>query len=202
MECERRIMSDMGVARPKGIACVFFQEIREGDRRKLQARSNTSPSGGGARDLRVPHKEFGPMFRRMFPHDVAQERLRRGARERVPCYGGELYWVNESGEHSVKVQYEPPTDARPSEGRIARIHDLPVLADKVPSQRDGRCFLLLVQNDEGKVFPHYVTDAQLAAGDWNAIVTQAIAECTAGTPANRSVRGYVDFIGGAGYCHG
>src|SRR4051794_5281303 len=102
-------------AKPKGVARVFFQEILEGDRRKLEARSNDSKTGGGARDLRVPHTKFWPVLRHMFPGQTAVKRTRNGERVDFTIHTGTLYTTKGGVESSVEVTYEPPTDARPSE---------------------------------------------------------------------------------------
>lgn len=188
--------------RPRGVARIFFQEIREGDRRKLEARSNDAPSGGGARDLRVPHAAFGPIFRRFFPADKVVQRRRGGLATNVTLYSGRLFWVDQGTERSVDVTYEPPTDARPSEGRVARIHDIPVLADRVPPATAEQVFLLLVQEDNGKIYPHYVTAGQLADPGWNRDVSRAIRSCIVQTPDGATVRGYVDYVAQERYCHG
>jgi len=80
--------------KPRGVARVFFQEILEGDRRKLEARSNDDPgAGGGARDLRVPHKAFGPLFKKFFPNEVVKRRRRGGQPTDVTLQGGEVVWI-------------------------------------------------------------------------------------------------------------
>lgn len=194
-------MTTMGLKRPAGISRIFFQEIREGDRRKLEARSNDARTGGGARDLRVPHDKFGPIFRRLFPADEIKTRHRAGTARDVTLYSGKLHWLDSGVERSVDVVYEPPTDARPSEGRIARIHDLPALATGLPPESAGTVFLLLVQRDDGKVFPHYVTAAQLQDPGWNRDITAAIRQCMASTPRGSTVRGFVDYATQERYCH-
>lgn len=195
-------MTGTELRKPRGVSRIFFQEIREGDRRKLEARSNDAASGGGARDLRVPHAKFGPIFRRLFPNDKVVQRRRGGIPKNTTLYSGKLYWVEEGATKEVAVEYEPPTDARPSEGRIGRIHDIPVLADGVPPEGAGRVFLLLVQEDNGKVFPHYVTAAQLADPRWNRDISKAIQSCMLHTAEGATVRGFVDYSTGERYCHG
>lgn len=194
---------EKSLRRPKGVARVFFQEILEGDRRKLEARSNDDPSaGGGARDLRVPHKGFGTLFKKFFPAEEVKRRRRDGKPTNVTLQSGEVVWLEDGQERSRKVLYEPPTDARPAEGRIARIHDIPVLAAGVPSEDQGRVFLLLVQEDDGKVFPHYVTMKQLEDPKFNREISSAIRQCAQETAENHAVRGYVDYVAQKKYCHG
>lgn len=196
-------MPESSLRKPHDVARIFFQEILEGDRRKLEAQSNDAPTGGGARDLRVPHKPFGPIFRRMLPDEETQIRRRDNKKVPVTVYVGRLYWVEKGQERSWPAQYEPPTSARPTEGRIARIHEIPVLADQVPPADRGRTFLLLVQQDNGKVYPHYVTERDhLDDPQFNREIASAIRQCAANTSAGRSVRGYVDFIEDKVYCHG
>lgn len=191
---------------PRAVARVFFQEIEEGDRRKLEAASNDASTGGGARDLRIPHRDFWPCLRKLFPTEKTASRRRDGQRRDLTVYVGELFWVDASGEdgsaavRSQSVVYEPPTDARPSEGRITKIHALPILRNSVPPPTQGTVFLLLIQQVDGKVFPHYVTETTLRDPGFNRDVATHIGDCI-GRAGNRKVRGYIDFTTGDAYCH-
>ena len=195
-------MADDTLRKPSGVARVFFQEILEGDRRKLEARSNDASTGGGARDLRVPHKAFGPLFAKFFPTPKSVKRRRGGVSTTVEVQSGHVHWVERNVEYTHDVQYEPPTDARGSEGRIAKIHDISVLAERIPPASAGQVFLLLVQEDNGKVFPHYVTLKGLKDTGFNREISRIIRLCASNTRQGRSVRGYIDYVAGKSYCHG
>src|ERR1700730_15233438 len=158
----RRPMASVGL-RPDGVRRIFFKEVMIGDRRKLVAESADSSTGGGARDLRVPHRAFGEFFARMLPGS----RIQTGKGRLMKIQVGRLYWSGAqfAQEESAELEYWPPTKARATEGRIARIHALPPLED--PPKGEGPCFLLLVQDDAGKVRAHYVTEKDLGDHRFN-----------------------------------
>lgn len=107
------------------IARILYKEIVPGDLRKILAQSNDSDTGGGARDFRFgSYKTLLPVIEQMFPHKVKENRKRDGVVEEIDVFKGEFYWRNESGQVERKDSFfEPPTDVRPSEGRIARVHE-------------------------------------------------------------------------------
>jgi len=55
---------------------LLFKSIEEGDLKKIEARSNITPSGGGARDLRLPHRPLEKAINKMFPRVVHEGRTR------------------------------------------------------------------------------------------------------------------------------
>lgn len=181
----------------RGAIRVFFQELKEGDLLKLQAESNVAPTGGGARDLRVsPEAQFRPFLERLFPTTRTARRTKRGA---VVVNVGNVHWSSEHGVETREAELWPPTDVRPYELRIAKIHQ--VFPSVVPEEGAGRPFVLLVQNDVGEVWGHYVTERDLRSGDFNERIADVIVNCIDQTPEHRSVRGYVDLRSGQQYCH-
>lgn len=184
-----------------GVARFFFQEIKPGDVRKLQARSNIARTGGGARDLRVPHAAFAPFLRRLFAEKVQRRRRRAGSLATLDVQRGPIFWEEGGVERSAVVEYEPPTTPRPAEGRIVRIHALPPLRNLPPGD-GGRILLLVVQDTDGKVRAEYVTTNMLRSADFNRRIALPILSCLERTPQHRSARGYIDFESGEEYCHG
>ena len=93
-----------------GVKLVIYKKIVAGDLSKFTATSNITQSGGGARDLRFnPADQFLTVFRKMFP--------------RVSDNGvltGYFSWANHA---NTEVEIHPPTNARPNEVRIGRIHE-------------------------------------------------------------------------------
>lgn len=179
--------------KPANVMRIVFKEIVAGDRRKFEAESNDDPTaGGGARDLRFrPFDKFGPVFSRMFP-DVSDKGICRGR----------LHWVQNGKEHSGDAFFHPPTSARPNEGRLANVDRyLPV--NKLPSEGTGTAILMLVQNDDGRVWPEFTTDRSLEKGGWHAQVRDMIVGCLrARRRANVSMVGFVDFETKESFCNG
>jgi hypothetical protein len=190
----RASVASEGVGR--GAIRVFYQELKEGDLLKLNAESNTAPTGGGARDLRVsPEAQFRPFFERMFP-STTSVRSKRGS---VTVNVGQVRWSTDEGTQVRDVELWPPTDVRPHELRIAKIHQ--IFPAVVPQQGEGRTFVLLVQNNAEEVWGHYVSERDLRSGEFNERVASAILGCMDQTPEHRSVRGYLDLRTGHEYCH-
>lgn len=91
----------------------FFQEVVEGDVRKVNKESNDSQTGGGARDLRIsPAAEFWEGLLDFFPQE-ASVRERSG---QVVTTGSIL---------STKVTLMGPTKSRRNECRICKIWTIP-----------------------------------------------------------------------------
>ena len=91
---------------------VFFQEILIGDLKKQKAQSNTSQSGGGARDLRIP-SGYAPYLHEFFSEEIENKRI------------APVRWQDENGQQqTANLELWPPTNARPKELRIATIHNI------------------------------------------------------------------------------
>lgn len=194
-------MANMAAAKPAGVTRIVFQEVLPGDRLKFAAQSNTTPSGGGARDLRYNDPAFGPVFRSMFPKTETEDRKRGGVTKSVTVHVGEIWTTHEEKpEQIADVTYEPPTDARPSEGRLTKVHGMPGLNEKLPDETDEKLFLLFVQQDDGKVYAHFATLSQLA--NWHEAVHSPINACAASAQGTtRKVAGWIDFTTNKSYCH-
>lgn len=188
---ERKIMLELDM-KPAGILRIVFKEIVSGDRRKFNAASNDSPSGGGARDLRFrPYDKFAPVFERMFSIKDTNGILR-----------GHLNWIKDGEELSGIAIFHPPTNSRPNEGRLGRVHEyLPT--ESLPNEEDGNTILLLIQDDEEKVWPSFTTDRSLDEDDWHVKVKELILNCLhAQRRSGSSMMGYIDFKTGESYCNG
>lgn len=179
-----------------GIRQLFYQELREGDRRKIRAESNDAQTGGGARDLRIsPEAAFAPFFDRLLPITVNRQSKPRGA---FTVRSETIRW-NWAGRTEMKtLALWPPTNARPGELRIAQIDEN--FPDAIPTE-GGRIFLLLVRNDMGELWGHYVTERDLRNGAFDANLAKPIVECLDRTTKEATVRGYVDFERRQSYCH-
>jgi hypothetical protein len=196
------------------LARFFFFELLPGDMLKLKARANTdSAVGGGARDLRFPDQPFRPFMEKLFPGTIERETTRGGTRTTVTIHTGTLSWDVEREWRSITIEYHPPTLARPSEGRLARIPEIEPLVSRVPAAPDGRVLLVLAQDLDGRVTPQYVDEGYLRALPSNHPVAKPILKCIESANQAESdgggpsrVMGYQDYAssGGQGtvsYCH-
>lgn len=209
-------MSSGDLERPVGVRRLVYKELLEGDYRKLAAKSNDSDSGGGARDLRLPYREFDGIFARLLPLSREEHRRRKGGRVEVPLRTGPVYLdeVTETGEETTteaEMVWETPTDARPSEGRIAKVHASPATrqlleareAMKDADGRPPRVFVLFVQNDQGELRVHYAYEHELRAGEWAPAVARRMLEHldNPNRRRDRAVAGYIDFLDNVHYAH-
>jgi len=186
---------------------LLFKSVEDGDLKKLEAKSNTSKTGGGARDLRLPHKAVERVVPKMFPTVVQQTRRRNKQAQLIDLRRAQLIYTEDGQEREIQVSYEPPTTARPSEGRITRIHEIPALAQKhLPKRTAGRRLFLFIQHDDGKLRARYVTDSDLTnppAGSpkWNKLAKDTILEALRVAPPGKSACGWVDFTTGEWHVH-
>lgn len=191
------------------VARILYKEIVEGDLRKIEAQSNLSDTGGGARDFRFgSYGKLLPVIPEMFPSVVRLERRRKGVPTKIDVYQGEFYWQDTQGGpvSSKKSYFEPPTDARPSEGRIRRVHEYPCFdTSRIPKGGEGnRVLLLFIQQMDGTVWPHFVEEVSIRTpGAWDQTVAEELIRClNAKRGENMAVIGFRDFISGQGYCNG
>lgn len=170
-----------------GVKLVIYKRIVGGDLSKFTATSNITPSGGGARDLRFsPAAEFFPMFQRMFQTE-ADGVLR-----------GQFFWAT---HEPTEAEVHPPTNSRPNEVRIGRIHEC-FPQDIIPEDSTD-CVLLIVLNDSGQVYPHFTSLASLRTEGWHPAVKDPIIRgLTAPRNANITAMGYVDIENGRSYSNG
>jgi hypothetical protein len=189
------------------VARILYKELVEGDLRKLEAKSNDSDTGGGARDFRFgAYKTLLPVIKQMFPQTVKESRKRGGQMVQIDVFKGVFSWANANGSVQNKEAYfEPPTDVRPSEGRIARVHEYPCFdASHVRIGAGNRVLLLLIQLHDGSVWPHYAEEKSLRTPNaWHPVVAKELLDCLdAVRPVNQAVIGYRDFTNAGRYCNG
>ncbi|MFC3848779.1 hypothetical protein ACFORJ_01155 [Corynebacterium hansenii] len=106
---------------------------------------------------------------------------------------------------TTQLQYWPPTNARPSEDRISRIHASPALGGQLPATNRGRVFVIFTKFSNSMVRCDYAYENDLKAKNvWAPEVSTQILNCMASAGAHkgsRTVQGYYDFVTGKGYCH-
>ena len=189
------------------VARILYKELVEGDLRKLQAKSNDADTGGGARDFRFgAYNTLLPVIKQMFPQTVKENRKRGGQIVQIDVFKGVFSWRNAmGGVQSKEAYFEPPTDVRPSEGRIARVHEYPCFdASHVKIGAGNRVLLLLIQLHDGSVWPHYAEEVSLRTPNaWHPVVAKELLDCLdAVRPVNQAVIGYRDFTNAGRYCNG
>lgn len=167
-----------------GIKLVAYKRIVEGDLSKFTATSNITPTGGGARDLRFsPAEKFFPVFRRMFKQDPDG------------VLRGQFSWANST---PTEVEIHPPTNSRPNEVRIGRIHEC--FPQAVIPHDSADCVLLIVLDDAGRISPYFTSLHSLRNDNWHpAIKGPIIKGLTAPRSANITAMGYVDIENGGNY---
>lgn len=167
-----------------GIKIVIYKRIVEGDLSKFTATSNITQTGGGARDLRFsPASEFFPVFQRMFEQD-ADGVLR-----------GQFSWADSP---PTEAEIHPPTNSRPNEVRIGRIHEC--FPQAVIPNDSTDCVLLIVLDDAGRVSPYFTSLHSLRNDNWHPAIKEPIIEgLTARRSANSTAMGYVDVENGRNY---
>ena len=120
---------------------------------------------------------------RMLPN--TRSRVRPGG-ETIEVHWGTAAWGD--GSQQREIEYWPPTEARPREGRIGRISTLPPLADPPPNIEGA--VILFVQDDEGIIWVRYATAEELEASMPQ--VSKPIQECLANARPRKIASGYID----------
>ena len=196
------------VSGTKQVARILYKEIKQGDLLKILARSNKAKSGGGARDFRFgSYKRLLPVIKKMFPGSIKEIRKRGGKNIQLDVHKGEFFWKDAHGKIIRKDSFfESPTDARGSEGRIARVPEYACFDTKlIPKGGQGnRVLLLLIQLDDDSVWPHFAEEKTLRTpGLWDAVVAKEIVTCLDAkrNPSHAAI-GYRDFTSTTSYCNG
>jgi len=178
---------------------VLYKEIRDSDVRKILAQSNDSDTGGGARDIR--YRDFDtlrPIIRKLFPKPIQKTRT---------VHIGNIYWLDDkTGKPTRKeAEFWEPTDARPGEGRLAKVHTFQCFEPKrmaTAQSEGGRILMLLVQQSDNSVWPYYVSETSLRTDKaWDQKVATAIIECLDQGGGRNATQGYVDFTNNTRYCN-
>lgn len=185
---------------------LIYKEIVAGDLLKFSATSNISQTGGGARDLRIrPMTEFLPIIQLMFPETEKQNRSREGKTVALDILKGKFCCVDANGNTKTEtVFFEPPTDARPNEGRIARVNSYECFKTTEIFKANDKLFLILIQNDDETVWPYFHYESSFRQkGTWHPAVEKALTDCIAAKRASVTVvMGYYDFTTKKSYCNG
>jgi hypothetical protein len=191
----------------QAVTRILYKQIGGGDLLKLVALSNSAQTGGGARDFRFgSYPNLQGVVESMFPKPKTQSRIRNGVRQDVESRLGNFHWSDESGTiHTEVAVFEPPTTARPREGRLTNVDQLGSLDlafFRTAESRGGRVILLFVQQEDQSVWPYYVSENSLINDSWDAKVAREILRCLKSPrPESNFAIGYFDFEKSEGYCN-
>jgi hypothetical protein len=179
------------------IARIVFREILDGDRLKFIAQSNISDTGGGARDLRFRGWDvMEDVLRKVFPQTQVARRRREGA-QTLEIYAGRFHWLQGESEISREALLEPPTDARPNESRVTRVHEYDCFTIRPPEEGSGRLLVLFIQKLDDSVWPFVITERSLERENWNPIVAEfLLSALKAERRRGIAAYGFVDFTTG------
>lgn len=155
-----------------------FKRVVPGDIRKLNAESNDSQSGGGARDFRYsPAEKFWPVLSEMSSNNQGGG-----------CINIIFHWDNGIEKQAV---IHPPTRSRNSEIRIGRVHEC-CPTEFVPIPGENAIFLL-VQDDLG-VHADFLTMKKLKEARFVPRLRTYLASAIEGTAsASIAPMGFIDF---------
>ncbi|MCC5094286.1 hypothetical protein [Xanthomonas campestris] len=191
-----------------GIVRVLWKEILPGDLRKFAAQSHDADTGGGARDLRFRgDQDLKAIILDMFPVQEHASRRRNSVATTITRHRGQFCWNSGSGgtkqTHSEAAYIEPPTSAREGEWRITRVHTYGVFQGSVPAVTGGdRVLLLLIQTDDGNIWPRFTTETSLRKDKWSEAVKQNILGCLDSKKSERRASyGFFDLQNGRTHCH-
>ncbi|WP_295798034.1 hypothetical protein [uncultured Microbulbifer sp.] len=147
---------------------VLFQIIEGGDRRKFQALSNDSDTGGGARDLRFrPESEFWPFFEKVFPDRQTTKRTSKGSTTTIEVLSGTIHWDQLASAKHATLEVWPATNARPNESRFSKISRLDMHDLIVDDPNGGKSIFMLFQQQNGVIRVHFTTETSLRNDNWD-----------------------------------
>ena len=139
-------------------------------------------------DLRLrPYDKLNPFMDRLLPNTRVKTRPGGAV---VVVRWGKVTWG--TGKDEREIEYWPPTNARPGEGRIARISSLPPLTE-LPSNIEGTV-VLFVKDEVGLIWVRYASYEGLR----NSIpqVGEVIRRCIDTAAQFRIPTGYIDLTPG------
>lgn len=179
---------------------LVYREVLPGDVAKFAGKSNTAPSGGGARDFRFsPYSKFQGIFEKLISGKKTEPRRRNGMSTDTLILTGKVTVTDASQVAREKtIEFEPPTTARGDEGRLPRLN---AYGMSVPSGNCGRILLLLYQTGSRQLFLNFATEQELRSGVWDPTVTLHLLGCLSERrPVSHAAQGFFDLATGESYC--
>lgn len=184
----------------KALLRFVYREVLAGDKRKFVAKAADAATGGGARDFRfTPYDKFEGIFEKILTGRKFENRVRNGVTTPQELLTSRVQVARANGKWVDKpIEFEPPTTARPSEGRLTRLNSFEL---EVPSGQTGRILLILFQTGDQRVWLSFATEAQLNSGKWEKTLTKILQDCLAEKrPAAHAAQGFHDYSLGSGFC--
>lgn len=178
---------------------VIFHEITEADVRKINAVSNDSPTGGGARDIRFNFNQFDGVFQEMLPDSRMVNLRRKGVRRLEPVhFGNATFQQRDKPPITSEIAWYTPTDKRPREGRLPRVHKIPALTVP-PSKGLGIPMLLIQQATNRSIFLSYAYESQF--NQWIKPIEDILSRSLKVRVGTQAGSGYIDLKDGREYVH-
>lgn len=193
----------MSEAGAQQVVRLVFKEILEGDRKKFLAKSNIDAgAGGGARDLRFGSVDaVRDTLLKLFP-EIEKKKNKAGNQQ----FKGVFNWFNKDGEHKQETSLLKPPYLKRYEFRIAQVHKYACFQERpIPIASEGnRVLLLIIQRNDGSVWPHFVEERSLRTPDaWDESVSKPLLDCL---DAKRSktiaAMGFIDLVTYEKFCNG
>lgn len=185
------------------VARLVFKEILDGDRKKFLAKSNRdAEAGGGARDIRFGSvDEVEGTLRQFFPEIEGKTNKAGNAQ-----FKGTFYWIDKNGKSQQEHAFLKPPYLKRNEFRIAKVHKYACFQVRpIPKSSEGnRVLLLLIQRNDGTVWPHFIEEQSLRTpGAWDESVSRLLLECLdAKRPSNFAAMGFIDISTSRRFCNG
>ncbi|RZF61465.1 hypothetical protein [Sphingobacterium corticibacterium] len=165
--------------KPSKPIIAFFQEVVRGDIRKFNLKSNDSPTGGGARDLRIsPVSDYWDHLLLFFPNRISDRE-----------YTGKI-----RSENNVKtITLMGPTTSRRNECRICKIAQIDnwniaqEYYESIINSGNKWIYLLILDENKNVWASKFSTDKLYQMHDAvSAKITPLLSD-------NRTIRGFVHF---------
>lgn len=185
------------------VARLVFKEILDGDRKKFLAQSNTdAEAGGGARDLRFGSVEdVKGTLQQLFP-EIEEKKNKAGNTQ----FKGIFNWLDKNGVHRQETALLKPPYLKRNEFRIAQVHKYACFQVRpIPKASTGnRVLLLLIQQNDGAVWPHFVEEKSLRTPDaWDDSVSKPLLKCLDAKRAKTiAAMGFIDLSTSKKFCNG
>ncbi len=112
----------------------------------------------------------------------------------VELYVGNLCWLEDGNLVTKEALIESPTDVRAKEARLAKVPKYNCFKFALPKEGAGRLIALLIQREDGSVWPRVVTERSLEYDDWDSRVSDFLLSALNATrKKGNAAYGFIDF---------
>ena len=181
---------------------VIYKRVLPGDQLKFRNKSNSTLTGGGARDLRFrPWDKYKPVIVQMFPKQKTRATSRTVNGKRVPVqaiyHEGVLRYDAGGKPQEMKLEFWEPTTARPNEARLSKVSSIPLFKPGGIKGNLGAVFMLLVQMSDGKLGAAWTYEQYLRNNPgWNPKVRDPLVNALDAASATTNLHGWIDLVAG------